>query len=123
MWNEGGGRAMILGIGIDLVELERIRRFGAERLARRILTERERAYLPRSEGRILEFLAGRFAAKEAVSKAAGTGIGKLSFQDIEILPDERSCPQVRLSPQGRAALGWGEEDRKSTRLNSSHVKI
>ena len=106
MWNEGGGSAMILGIGIDLVELERIRRFGTERMAQRILTERERAYLPRSERRILEFLAGRFAAKEAVAKAAGTGIGKLGFQDIEIIPDERSCPQVRLSPQGRAALAW-----------------
>ena len=102
---------MILGIGIDLVELERIRRFGAERLARRILTERERTYMPRSEGRVLEFLAGRFAAKEAVSKAAGTGIGKLSFQDIEIIPDERSCPQVRLSPRSRAALGWEGEVR------------
>lgn len=102
---------MILGIGIDLVELERIRRFGAERLARRILTDRERAYMPRSEGRILEFLAGRFAAKEAVSKAAGTGIGKLRFQDIEIIPDDRSCPQVRLSPQCRDALEWEGEVR------------
>lgn len=102
---------MIIGIGIDLVELERIRRFGTERLARRLLTERERACLPRSERRILEFLAGRFAAKEAVAKAAGTGIGKLSFQDIEIIPDEKSCPQVRLSRQGRAALNWEESVR------------
>jgi holo-[acyl-carrier protein] synthase len=97
---------MILGIGIDLVELERIRRFGTERLARRILTEREKVFLPRSEGRILEFLAGRFAAKEAVAKAAGTGIGKVGFRDIEIIPDERSCPRVRLNERSRAALGW-----------------
>jgi len=55
---------------------------------------------------MLEFLAGRFAAKEAVAKAAGTGIGKLGFQDIEIIPDERNCPRVRLSRQGRDFLAW-----------------
>jgi len=110
---------MILGIGIDLVELERIRRFGTDRLARRILTEREKAYMPRSEARILEFLAGRFAAKEAVSKAAGTGIGKLSFQDIEIIPDERSSPQVHLSRESRAALGW--EGTVRLHLTISHT--
>ena len=83
---------MILGVGIDLVELERVRRFGTERMAQRILTEGEKAYLPRSERRMLEFLAGRFAAKEAVAKAAGTGIGKLGFQDIEIIPMTELSP-------------------------------
>ena len=43
-------------------------------------------------------LAGRYAAKEAFSKAYGTGIGKLSFQDIEILPGEYRKPEITKSP-------------------------
>lgn len=87
---------MIKGIGIDIVELDRIRaaieRNG--RFAKRVLTEKEHAhFLKLSDHRQVEFLAGRFAAKEAFSKALGTGIGtRLSFQDIEILPNEDNKP-------------------------------
>ncbi len=98
---------MILGIGTDLVELERIRSFGLERLAKRILHETEQAHLPQGAQRQTEWLAGRFAAKEAVAKAAGTGIGNpLGFQDIRIVADERGCPKVHLSSESRAAMGW-----------------
>ena len=89
---------MIKGIGLDLLELERIEenvRKG-DRLAKRVLTEREMAmYQDMSERRKIEFLAGRFAAKEAFSKAVGTGIGKeIGFHDIEILPNEIGAPHL-----------------------------
>lgn len=89
---------MISGIGIDIAELGRIRKIIArqERFPERILTPREIAVfnaLP--EKRKAEYLAGRFAAKEAFSKAVGTGIGeRLSFQDIEIEKDELGKPFI-----------------------------
>lgn len=90
---------MIQGIGIDLVELNRIQAL-AERqpsFPNRILTEGEMdRYLELSEHRKNEFLAGRYAAKEAFSKAMGTGIGAaVSFQDIEILPDKNNKPVLK----------------------------
>lgn len=89
---------MIIGIGSDIIELDRIRQKGIERLAKRILTESEMSRLPQSEKRRLEYVAGRFAAKEAISKACGTGIGEsLSFQDIEVEVTDRGAPHGRLS--------------------------
>src|SRR5699024_12151610 len=87
---------MIVGIGIDLIELVRIQ----SRLARQVrfytgvLTPKEQnLYLTLPKHRQIEFLAGRFAANEAFSKAMGTGIGKkVSFQDLEILPDTMNKP-------------------------------
>lgn len=89
---------MISGIGIDIIELERIELAVErnERFVQRILTEKEceiyESY--RRPKRKIEFLAGRFAAKEAFAKATGSGIGKLSFQDIEILPDYLGAPKI-----------------------------
>src|SRR5690625_988867 len=89
---------MISGIGIDIVELDRMDE-AAKRKPRfidRILTENERKIYDSYDQarRKLEFLAGRFAAKEAFAKAAGTGIGKLSFQQIEILPEKTGAPKI-----------------------------
>ena len=83
---------MIYGVGCDVVELERVARVMQEREAQfvaRILTEQERqTYSARnalSRARGLAFVASRWAAKEAISKALGTGIrGDVSFQAIEI---------------------------------------
>ncbi len=78
---------MIVGIGLDLIEIERIEHAVSnnERFVERILTPNERErYVQLSTKRKIEFLAGRFAAKEAYAKARGTGIGKLSWQHIEI---------------------------------------
>lgn len=86
---------MIKGIGIDIIELERIKRLVNKqpRFVRRILTEKERAiYSELNNKRKIEFIAGRFAAKEAFAKAAGVGIGKLSFQYIEVLPSDNGAP-------------------------------
>lgn len=89
---------MISGIGIDIIELERIERAVRRnrRFVHRILTEKEREIYESYERpkRKLEFLAGRFAAKEAFAKATGKGIGKLSFQQIEILTDEFGAPKM-----------------------------
>ena len=87
---------MILGIGLDLVELDRIEKAHSrsEKFAERILTKRELAILDTlSAARQVEFLAGRFAAKEAYAKALGTGIGGgCELHQIEILKDGSGKP-------------------------------
>ncbi|PTM53310.1 holo-ACP synthase [Desmospora activa] len=101
---------MIVGIGTDSISCARIAAFGPQRLAKRILTPEEQAYLPTSEKRRIEWMAGRFAAKEALSKAAGTGIGAMvNFCDITVLPDERGKPIARLSKVAQTRLGWNSD--------------
>ncbi|MDI6769825.1 MAG: holo-ACP synthase [Anaerolineales bacterium] len=86
---------MILRTGIDLIEIDRLRaavdRHG-ERFLTRIFTPAELEYCV---GRA-ESLAARFAAKEAVSKALGTGIGPVSWQEIEIHGGEYEAPAIIL---------------------------
>ncbi|KRG09410.1 holo-ACP synthase [Lederbergia galactosidilytica] len=99
---------MIKGIGLDIVEINRIEAVSKRqnKLPFRVLTEAEREiYFALGEIRKVEFLAGRFAAKEAYAKARGTGIGsQLSFLDIEILPDTLGKPQIRKPLFGKAHL-------------------
>lgn len=87
---------MIIGIGLDLIELDRISESVKKnsRFTKRILTENELELYNqlKSDRRKTEFISGRFAAKEAFSKAAGVGIGKLSFQHIEVLPNDQGAP-------------------------------
>lgn len=96
---------MITGIGIDIIELKRIKRLMNKdlRFVRRILTDTELSLFSqiKSEQRKIEFMAGRFAAKEAFAKATGRGIGKLSFRDIEVLRHSNRAP--RLCVQGYEA--------------------
>ncbi len=81
--------------GVDAAEIARIRH-AVERWGQPFL---DRVYTPAEQvycrGRA-ERLAGRFAAKEAVSKALGTGIRELRWRDIEVLPDRRGRPTVYL---------------------------
>lgn len=97
---------MIKGIGVDIIELDRIQHAlrKSDKLSKRILTkEEQRAYsLLEKEYRQVEYIAGRFAAKEAFAKAAGTGIGRLSFKDIEISRKRSGQPTLR-------ARGYEEE--------------
>ncbi|WGU99538.1 holo-ACP synthase [Bacillus altitudinis] len=90
---------MIKGIGMDIVEIGRLSRVLSRqpRLPERILTLREQeVFHTLSEKRQLEFLAGRFAAKEAFAKAYGTGIGQyISFHDIEIQKDANGKPLIK----------------------------
>lgn len=91
---------MIGAIGVDLVEVDRIAaalaRHG-QRFLRRVYTEYERGYC---QGRAPE-LAARFAAKEAVAKALGTGIGPVAWTEVEIRRTASGAPRIVL--RGRAA--------------------
>ena len=98
---------MLLGIGIDIIEVARIRssheKFG-ERFLNRILHPSEISYClsHRDPG---PFLAARFAAKEAISKAFGTGIGaQLGWQDMEVVRKPSGEPFVLLHERGQALL-------------------
>jgi holo-[acyl-carrier protein] synthase len=99
---EKSGRIVV---GIDLIEIPRIQRalddFG-ERFLCRVYTPRER---DRYRTRISE-LAARFAAKEAISKALGTGIRGIKWREMEVVPNTRGKPIVVLhgTAAERAAL-------------------
>lgn len=90
---------MIIGTGMDLVEIERIRKsIHNQKFIERILTNLEQDVFNHLSAtrRKEEFLAGRFAAKEAYAKACGTGIGReLSWKDISILNDEKGKPVIK----------------------------
>lgn len=90
----------VLVTGIDLIEVERIagaiQRHG-ERFLKRIFTPTELA----ESGGSLESLAARFAAKEAAAKALGTGIGVVSWMEIEVLRPCDGPPTLRLSGAAR----------------------
>ena len=91
---------MKLRTGIDMIEVQRFRSQKPEirkRFIERVYTEAEQAYCGDND----QHLAGRFAAKEAVAKALGCGIGDVSFREMEILNDELGCPRLRL--YGKAA--------------------
>jgi holo-[acyl-carrier protein] synthase len=94
---------MILGTGIDIIEVARIaashEKFG-ERFLKRVLRPAEITY-SMAHRNPAPFLAVRFAAKEAVSKAFGTGIGaQLGWQDIEVSRKESGEPFVTLYDRG-----------------------
>lgn len=87
-------------IGIDIVKISRISRLlEKERFLSRVFSSDEIEYF-KANGMKVETIAGSFAAKEAVSKALGTGIGKLSFKDIEISRDKNGKPKCTLSENG-----------------------
>ena len=92
---------MIVGHGIDIEELASIQNAVEKRegFAQRVLTDKEMERFASLKGRRqVEYLAGRWSAKEAFSKAMGTGIGKLGFQDLEVLNDEKGAPYFSKSP-------------------------
>jgi holo-[acyl-carrier protein] synthase len=114
---------MILGTGIDIIEVARIRasheRFG-DRFLKRVLRPDEIAYCF-SHKNPAPFLAARFAAKEAISKAFGTGIGSLlGWQDMEVGHKTSGEPFVILHAGGRKLF----EQRRGTtvHLTLSHTE-
>lgn len=92
---------MIKGIGIDIVEIDRIHRLvnRNERFIDRTLSKEERQQYEqlRSKRRKLEYVAGRFAAKEAFAKATGTGIGALQLIDIAVLTKDSGAPVLHVA--------------------------
>lgn len=89
---------MILGIGIDIIEIDRVKA-ALERpeFARRVFTAAERDYCEARGAQRPASYAARFAGKEAVMKAFGTGLSAGSWQDVEIIPDAAGRPTVNLS--------------------------
>lgn len=88
------------GIGTDIIEIERVRqsidRHG-QHFLNRLFSPKEQDYCYKFKDPVPHF-AGRFAAKEAVAKALGTGFGAdLSWHDLEVMGDEHGKPVVYLS--------------------------
>jgi holo-[acyl-carrier protein] synthase len=87
---------MILGIGIDLVELKRIAELMSDRFIERVLSESEQKLYHNiaAEQTKLSFVGGRFAAKEALFKAFSKGDGTANYIDFSVLNDEYGAPYV-----------------------------
>lgn len=92
----------IAGLGVDIVEIERMRDAlkRRPRMKERLFSEDERRYCEQRNKPEIHY-AMRFAAKEAVLKALGTGFSGMRFRDVEVLRDERGRPVPKLS--GKAA--------------------
>jgi len=89
---------MVLGLGVDIVEIERMRLALARRprLKQRLFSEEEQHYCEQKAHPDIHY-ALRFAAKEAVLKALGTGFSGMNFLDVEVMHDEKGRPFPRLS--------------------------
>jgi holo-[acyl-carrier protein] synthase len=114
----------VIGTGVDLVENERLRDCLARwdrRFRDRVFLPAEQAYCENKASPWL-YYAGRFAVKEAVSKAFGTGIGPaLGWLDIEVVRDEDSgAPSVRLAPRGQELARTRRVDR--VLISLSHTR-
>jgi holo-[acyl-carrier protein] synthase len=108
---------MILRTGVDLIEINRV----AEVIARHGNHYLDRVYTPvelEQCGKRTESLAGRFAAKEAVAKALGCGIGDVGWKEIEILGDEQNAPVLTL--HGAAELKASELGLTNWSVSLSH---
>ena len=108
---------MIVGLGMDVAELDRIGKVYAnhgERFLDKLLTPSERAELPKLP---LPFLAARFAAKEAAVKALGTGFRDgISYKDVEVFSDKLGKPLVRF-------LGKADERAKALGVTHAHISL
>lgn len=114
---------IIHGIGIDVVEVERIEAAIAhlgDAFIDRLFTAREREYCGKQKRPALHY-AARFAAKEAVSKALGTGIGgQAGWLDMEVERAESGAPKMIFS--GRAADFLAAEGIAEVQVSLSHAK-
>ena len=112
---------MIFGTGIDIVEIKRIREIYKrwhKRFLNRVLREEEIKYCL-SQSDPAQCIAARFAGKEAISKAFGTGIGtQLSWHDIEIFHQPKGRPTVKLHSRGKILLL--EQGGKNVHVSLSH---
>ncbi|MBN2260419.1 MAG: holo-ACP synthase [Clostridiales bacterium] len=89
---------MIIGIGVDIIEIERIEKAinKNEKFMIRIFSDRERSWFNSRQNNVFS-IAANFAGKEAVSKVLGTGISNFKWTDIEIMRDDLGKPYVILS--------------------------
>lgn len=111
---------MILGCGIDIIEVERIARAAEkEGFMNRVFTGAERQRFSQYNDDP-DRIAGAFAAKEAVAKALGTGIGSVEWKEIEILHRDGGQPYAELT--GGAKKRMGELGGSRLHISISHVK-
>ncbi len=88
---------MIIGVGVDLVDVARVERSLTKGLLQKVFSEGERAYAESHPKRRGEILAGRWAAKEALAKALGTGLrAEWPLSEIEVVAEESGRPTLRL---------------------------
>ena len=114
---------MITGIGTDIIEVQRIEKQIAEgsHFKDRIFSSPEIEYCESFKTGKAQHYAARFAAKEAVFKALGTGCRDgLAFRDIEVLNDELGRPDIRLS--GKAAELARKQGVRNIQVSLSHLK-
>jgi holo-[acyl-carrier protein] synthase len=121
---------MILGTGIDVIEIERIARSIArygDHFLKRVYTPGEIAYCQRKRRNAAESFAARFAAKEAAAKALGTGIGfGVTWREIEVGREPAGRPLLLL--HGRAAeiagtMGVGHSSLSITHTGSQSMAL
>ncbi|NLZ59194.1 MAG: holo-ACP synthase [Lentisphaerae bacterium] len=115
---------MIIGLGIDIVEIARLRatlQRSGQRFLDYVFTPAEQSAAPESERQRYAYFAARWAAKEALSKALGCGIGaKCAFKEIEVQNNELGKPDLALS--GQAAATAAELGIKRLHLSLSHER-
>lgn len=112
---------MIVGVGCDIIEIERIARaIKRESFIRRVFTAKEAAYCQRRGQQAAASFAARFAAKEAVLKALGTGLREGSLQEIAVANDALGKPLVQLS--GHFAALSRQLGVKNIQISLSHSR-
>ena len=112
---------MIVGIGCDIIEIERIARaIKRESFILRVFTAEETAYCQRRGQQAAASFAARFAAKEAVLKALGTGLREGSLQEIAVDNDGLGKPLVQLS--GHFAMLAKQLGVKNIQISLSHSR-
>lgn len=112
----------LAGIGVDMLEIARMQQAIEKRphFIRRMFTDAERAYCERT-ARPAEHYAARFAAREAVLKALGTGFSSgIGFQDVSVERDQLGRPQARLA--GKAAQIAAEQGVQEIALSISYTR-
>jgi holo-[acyl-carrier protein] synthase len=111
---------MIIGIGTDIIEVERVARaIAQEAFRKKVFSEREISYCESQKKD--ESFAGRFAAKEAFFKALGTGWRQgMGITEVEILNDHLGKPEIHLS--GKAKEVFVQKGGSHIHLSISHIK-
>ncbi|MFZ0391276.1 MAG: holo-ACP synthase [Calditrichia bacterium] len=109
----------VYAVGVDLIEIERVEqlldKYG-DKFKRRMFTDIEIEYCEKKVSR--ESFAGRFAAKEAVFKTTGLGLGPgMTWKDVEVINDEKGKPEVRLYGKTAELL-----QGKTVHISISHSK-
>ncbi|RBP44789.1 holo-ACP synthase [Garciella nitratireducens] len=107
---------MILGTGIDIIEIQRISRVVNRRknFMIRFFTSGEREYFYNNGKKRIESIAGYYAAKEAIAKSMGTGFSGFGWQEIEIKKLEKGQPQVFL---------WGKAKEEARKREIDHILL